>query len=454
MTERVYLTDEAVNALEPPAKGRRVVWDDAVNNFGVRITANGAKSFIVVKRRPGDKHARHVVLAKVGAMTLKKARVRAEEVLELLSRGQLPRDLDRQRREEEDEKRRAEERRRADTFDAVAETYILERVATFRTRRATERLIRRNLIARFQGRPVAEIARRDVVEMVRDIGIRRGKRWEARRALNVLSTFYNWVIESDVYGLEASPCDHINLQRLLGKFKPRSRVLSDDELRLVWAATFEVDGVQLVGNRAVATPDQESPKPQGYPFGPLIRCWMLTGQRRVEWARAGWPEIDMAKKELIIGEDRMKMSAGHVVPLTPAVLEILAALPRFKSGKFVFTTTWGKKAVGNFDKPKGRIDAWVAKARAAEGKEDLAPWTWHDLRRTVRTRLRELKVPFDVREAVIAHKKKGMEAVYDHYDLEVEKRKALMRWEKRLLEIVEGKAQPGGKVVNLGVRFR
>ena len=68
---------------------------------------------------------------------------------------------------------------------------------------------------------------------------------------------------------------------------------------------------------------------------------------------------------------------------------------------------------------------------------DIAPFTLHDLRRTVRTRLAELGITPFIGELVIGHAQKGVHAVYDLHRYEKEKRDALERWERRLLSILE-----------------
>src|SRR5262249_22711812 len=44
---KIKITEKAVKALRPPASGNRIYYDDEVRCFGVRITANGAISFIL-----------------------------------------------------------------------------------------------------------------------------------------------------------------------------------------------------------------------------------------------------------------------------------------------------------------------------------------------------------------------------------------------------------------------
>jgi len=66
----------------------------------------------------------------------------------------------------------------------------------------------------------------------------------------------------------------------------------------------------------------------------------------------------------------------------------------------------------------------------------MPPWTLHDLRRTVRTKLPELGVSDVVAEAVLAHARPGIKGVYDLYSYLPEKRDALERWAVRLAAIV------------------
>jgi integrase len=182
-------------------------------------------------------------------------------------------------------------------------------------------------------------------------------------------------------------------------------VLSDEELRAVW-------------NAAAQTP---------YPYGPLVQMLILTGQRRDEIAAAQWSEVDLDQGLLTIGPERMKAKAGHAVPLVPSAVELLSALPRWAAGDYVFSGQTGARPFSGFSKAKARLDR-------ATG--DIGPYTLHDLRRTVRTRLAELGVTPFIGEMVIGHTQKGVHAVYDLHRYDPEKREALLRWETRLFAIV------------------
>ena len=237
-----------------------------------------------------------------------------------------------------------------------------------------------------------------------------GAPYQAHNLLGHVRVMFNWAIEVGDYGLEASPCDRIRPKRLIGKKSHRTRVLSDSELRAFWRATEQM----------------------GYPFGPLLQLLALTGQRKSEVADAMWSEFDLKKRLWLIPPERMKGDHPHVVPLAAAAIEILAALPRFKKGEHLFSSTLGETPVAGFAKAKTRLDRLMAK----ELEMMPPPFVIHDIRRTVRTGFSSLPVPDLVRELVIAHTKPGLHKVYDQHAYLDEKRQALELWAGRLRGIV------------------
>jgi integrase len=108
------------------------------------------------------------------------------------------------------------------------------------------------------------------------------------------------------------------------------------------------------------------------------------------------------------------------------MVEILDAVPEF-AGPYVFTSTDGQKPVNGWSKAKERID----KLSGVTG------WRFHDLRRTVRTRISAIPAEEHVREALLAHGRRGIQAHYDQHRYRAEKRHLLEAWEKKLLAIAE-----------------
>jgi integrase len=428
---KVALTDRSLKALKPaPAGGRLTVWDAIQPNLAVRVTDKGRRSFVVVRRRAGETSPRWVTLGEFPTLGLADARRAARETLSALVAGDDPAELAEAKRRAKAE---AEAKRRAGTFGAVAEGYIRRHVSTLRTRAEVEAIIRRELIPPLGDRPIGEIRRREVIELVERIvdrggadagpGHRRrdGGPSAARKALAAVRGLFNWAAERD--DALAPPTAGIRTERLLGKARSRSRVLTDPEIRAVWHAAEAI----------------------GYPFGSLVQMLLLTAQRRDEVGEARWREVDFGAGTLTLGAARMKEEAANVVPLTATAVSILRRLPRFASGEdFVFRV--GPKAYASFSGAKRRLDRKIAEMGGT-----VEPYSLHDLRRTVRTRLAQLGVLPFVAELVLAHAQPGIQKVYDLHTYDGEKRAALERWEKRLLEIVgpEPEAPPATVVVPL-----
>jgi integrase len=155
-----------------------------------------------------------------------------------------------------------------------------------------------------------------------------------------------------------------------------------------------------------------------------------------EVADAVWSEFDLPKGIWTIPAARMKGKNGrarpHTVPLTADITAILESLPRFNGGEHLFSFTNGETAVHVSDKVKKKLDAAMT-----EKLGELPAWVNHDLRRTLRSRLSELRVSADVAEAILAHVKPGIRGVYDRYEHLDEKKHALETWAIRLRSIVE-----------------
>src|SRR5262249_22237043 len=168
-------------------------------------------------------------------------------------------------------------------------------------------------------RPITDIVASDVVNLIKRFR-NEGKLYQAHNLLGYARRLFNWAIGQHAYGIETSPCDRLKPRDIIGERKQRSRILSDVELRAAWRA-----GEKL-----------------GYPYGPLFRLLILTGQRKSEVAEARWSEFDLLKKIWTIPAERMKADAAHVVPLSDDAIAVLESLPHFRGGGYLFSTTFGK----------------------------------------------------------------------------------------------------------------
>jgi integrase len=367
------------------------------------VSETGRRTFVLTARFPGSPNPTRRALGVYGELTLEQARTKGRHWHELIRRGTDP-------AIHEERQRAAELRQRANSFAAVAEDFIKDKLPGERKGREAERDIRREFMPVWGKRPIAEIAPHDVRAIVK-AAKDRGAPYQAHNLLVLARRLFSWAIDQHVYGLETSPCERLKPKAIIGKKVFRTRILDDGELRAFWRATQRL----------------------GYPYGPLFQMLALTGQRKSEVAEARWSEIDLAQKLWVIPAERMKADAAHVVPLTDDVMAILASLPRFKKGDHLFSTDFGVKPVNGFSKGKARLD----KAMTAELGREVTPFVIHDVRRTMRTGLSALAVPDLVRELVIAHTKPGLHKVYDQYAFLNEKRHALKLWAARLHSIVE-----------------
>ena len=207
----------------------------------------------------------------------------------------------------------------------------------------------------------------------------------ARSILGHAKLLFGWAAEEDL--IEHSPAAPLKGSSLIGEKKPRQRVLIDAELSALWRASDRL----------------------GYPFGPLLQLLILTGARKTEASGARWSEIDLEAGLWTIPASRFKANSTHLVPLTDDAVAVMRALPRFDAGDHLFSTTFGRVPVSGFSRAKARCDRLVAEDLGS----DPAPWTIHDIRRSVRTRLSSLRIADEVAEMVIEHDRRGIQRVYD-----------------------------------------
>lgn len=422
---RKRLTEQMIERLKPPTQGRLEIFDDAVPALAVRVTSNGAKSFIVRTRVKGEKRPIRVTLGDARALKLFDARNEASDILRTCRAGDDPREARRAKVEQA-------ARERGNTFGAIAEAFIQQHVSKLRSKSHTEAEIRRYLIAHWGKRPGSLITMDDVAERIRTI-VNDGKPHMARLVLAHCKRLFRWasaVGRSREIRLKNNPCLGITAKDFDIANAPRQTVLTNEHLQLIWKAA----GIL------------------GEPFGMCIRMLILSGQRKSEVAEMTWTELDLdGERVWSIPAERMKAKRPHEVPLSPPMVELLLALREHRGkGPFVFSTSLGRRPVAGFSKAKIALNEIVAKLYEGEGP--LPTWRIHDIRRTVRTGLGAIpSIPHDIRELVIAHVPPALVQTYDLHPYREEKRQALELWSERLLSIVES-ALADASVVELRKR--
>jgi integrase len=390
------LTDRTLRAAKPKAQPYDI-FDTDVPGVAARILPGGGVTFCLVTRYPGSSNPARRKLGTYPALSLAAARDRARSWLALIERGIDP-------AHEAERVRRAEQLKRKNSFAHVADDFTRLKLAGERQGREAAQQLQR-FVALWGGRPITEITRSDIRQVI-EAG--RDRPYMAHNFLALLRRFFQWALDREC--IETNPAWGIKAHVLVGRKRPRDRVLSADELRALWHAAETL----------------------GYPYGDCLKLLLLTGARRGEWSASRWREIDLRERLLVVPSPRQKSGRAHTIPLAPATVAILEALPRFEGGDFLFSMT-GKRPISGFSKLKTELDELM---RAELG--DLPPFVVHDLRRTVRTQLSALPgVSVDIAELCIGHSVGGLRAVYDRHSYLSERRDALERWAQRLRSIVE-----------------
>jgi integrase len=354
------------------------------------VQPSGAKSWAVRYRSAG--RPRKHTLGPYPRLDLKAARDLARTALRAAAEGRDP-------ASEKIEARAAT----PNSIEHVVEDFLERHVRpNYRPRsmKETERLLRVHVVSSWRNRAIGTITRRDVRELLEKIKTG-GAPIVANQVHSVTRGMFNWCIGNEI--VAASPITGLKAP---SKATSRDRVLSDEELRLVWKAADNAGTV----------------------YAALVRLLILTGQRRGEVAGMRWDELDLDNRIWKLPGERTKNSRPHDVPLSKEALAIIKALPRI-SDEYVLSLR-PQAPIRGFQEGKEALDALLP---------DLPPWVLHDLRRTVATGMAKLGISLPVIEKVLNHASgsfAGIVGIYQRHDYADEKRKALDMWASHVSELV------------------
>jgi integrase len=385
---RVPLTDVAIRKLMPPPSGTTELWDGKVAGFGIRASAGGARSFVLLYRIAG--RSRRLTLGRYPTLSLLDARRKAQKALAELADGVDP-------------ARQRNEASNSFLFESVAADFI-QKYARPKNKdwAETERLLSREFSSQWARRDIRELERGDVTEII-DSMVKRGSPGAAVHALAAVRRLFGWTVERGL--LPRSPVDGL---RPPAKIKARDRVLTDRELVAVWNAAQAL----------------------GYPFGTIAELLIRSGQRRGEVTGLRWPDLHLDDFRWSLPAEANKSGRPHEVPLTADTVRVLDSLPRLHD-VLVFPAhrLQADTPVSGHSKAKRRLD----------DVSGVTDWTLHDIRRTVATGMAQVKVPPHVIERVLNHASgtfAGVAGVYNRFGYLEEMREALDAWEHHLYSLL------------------
>ena len=242
----------------------------------------------------------------------------------------------------------------------------------------------------------------------------RGSPVQANRTLGLLKQVFKFGVQRGI--IDASPAVAIDKP---AKETRRDRVLSDTEIRTFWTGL----------DKSMMTEDIRT----------ALRLCPVTAQRRGEVAGMRRSEID--GEWSIIPKERSKNGKAHRVPLSPLAKRLIA---NASGDDLLFPSSRKKGPNGEQIPIEARaITNAITKNRNRKVNDelifDMPRFCTHDLRRTAATKIAELGVPrFDIAK-VLNHSDSAVTAVYDRYAYDSEKKKALLKWGRRLQAILDGK---------------
>lgn len=398
----IEITKSAVDRASKPA-ATTFLWDTKERGFGLRITANGVRSYVYQYRLGGrEARTRRHTIGKHGSpWTPETARKEARRLAHLVESGIDPIDADRERR------RQAVDLAFSSYVDLFHERYLKP---NWKRADYSKAMLVHDAVPILERKPLPDIRRSDIARVFDNMADRPAM---AKLMHSTLRKLFRWAVSRG--DLDRSPLDGAEAVRSV---PARDRVLNDDELSLAWHGAATLDGFYCA----------------------FFRLLILTGQRRQEVAGIDWTELSHNAQIWTIPAERSKNGVPHDVPLSEQAITIFNSLAGGKTWPrkgLIFTTT-GKTPISGFGKLKQRldraIDATLAKRATdagADAHDPLPGWRIHDLRRTTATGLQRLGIRFEVTEAVLNHvsgSRSGVAGVYQRHNWKDEKREALRAW--------------------------
>lgn len=376
-----HFSDVSLRATKPPQTGRLMLWDTTTKHFGIRVTPNGTKTFIVLLGS-----GRRQAIGRFPEITLAQARIKAKRIL-------AERTLGRHHTSSMGWQTAVEKfldaRRSSGTKDSTVDEYerTLKRYFTFGTTRLTE------------------IAKRDISGKLEKLNRVPSQK---AHALVIIKMFFRWALHDG--HVEIDPAASFKRS----KQKKRKRVLSDAELKAVWDAC--------------SNDTDELP----HHFRTIVMLLTLCGQRRGETAALRREYFSHNQQTICLPPELTKNGREHTFPLASLALSLLTSL--ITDG--LYFPARGKRL-----KP---FNGWSKSKAALDRLSGTSGWTLHDLRRTFRTIHGRIGTPPHIAERLINHVNgvaSDVEQIYDQYRYLDEMRVAMRNYEQFLAGILHLEAE-------------
>lgn len=252
----------------------------------------------------------------------------------------------------------------------------------------TERVFQRDILPALGRFDTKSVTMPDITRLLAKINSS-GRPTIANDALRYLKAMFAY---GEALGaVDKNPAERIKIAHAGGSEKPRTRALSRNELAKLFVSITE-SSIRFGRENELA-----------------IKLLLALGCRKMELFASTWSEFDFDRKIWRISATRVKTRESRELPLATPVIEWLEELKvRSCNSEYVFPARRISKQQRT---PHMSHDTtWRA---LQELKHGLEPFTIHDLRRTSRSLMADLGVPFDIAEKILGHKLPGVASIYD-----------------------------------------
>jgi integrase len=366
-----HLTDAIIKRLPLPERASRIHPDGDVPGFGVRVTAAGARSFVLRYRVRGSGRERTYTIGSTGDWQATAARRKAKELKRQVDDGGDPLgDIEAQRA--------------APTVAELVDRFLAEHVEA-RLRPESVRhyrvLIDKHIRPHFGAHTcVIDVAFKDIDALHRKV-TRSGAAYAANRVIAICSKMFSlacrWGMRDD------NPCRGVE-RNYEAK---RKRYLTGDELARLTAALAEHLNKQAAN---------------------IIRLLLLTGCRRMEAMAARWADIDLGAGIWTKPGSTTKQKTDHVAPLSAPARQLLSKIRAEQTARdepWVFPSNAGKA---------GHVvelaRAWRVICKAA----GITGLRIHDLRHSFASQLASGGASLPLIGALLGHSNPATTARYSH----------------------------------------
>ena len=386
------LTQTFAKRVKPPKAGYKIHYDDGLAGFGLRVTSNGAKSFVLNYRVHGRE--RRYTIGQMSAWTAETARQEAQRLRALVDRGEDPFVLEQARSQQA-----IEEKARQRTMKDLSDYYLSNHAEVHKRPRSVaedKAMLETIVLPRLGQMRTTSVTNRDVSELHASL---KGTPYRANRVLALLHKMFAFGITSDgsAWGITQNPVTGIP------KFyeERRERWLSEDELHRLAVALQEYPD-RSAADAKVSEKRSRFLRIEALRAVNAIRLSIVTGCRKSEALTSKWSDFDLVRRVWTKPSHHTKEKKTEHVPLNEQALALLEALPR--DGEYLFP---GRKKDTHLTDLKG---PW-AKICAMAG---LTGVRIHDLRHSFASHLVSSGVSLPIVGKLLGHTQPQTTAWYAH----------------------------------------